>query len=774
LMVPHPRPSIAFFLAASLIGASAVAQLPSSSPKPAWPFAARPTPSALAKPGVAPTPVSTIPTDRAALLAEVASIVAPGVPGAVCAFGPAALALVGGKEGKSALLPVVAATHWEKGRVVAFGHNGYLGELKDAETARLLVNAARWAGGDLQKPKVAVVKSAALLAHLKSSGCNADALEGDGWSGRLGAVRVLVVDAHAIGEKDVEPIAKFVREGGGLVTAATGWGWSSLHPGKSLVADFPANQLLAPSGLVFAEGTPDKTKPSGYTTGGALDLLTASAALDAVLAQSQGKATLGAAQLAQAGASLSQAMRSIPASDKLLLPRLAALRTLPAGNDFPRADKPLKATDALARLLFTQNLELLKQTTPEQIRAHPAGDVFPGAVPKTAARVKAKALSIDTSVPGWHSTGLYAAPGELIRVQVPPAAADKKLAIRIGCHSDALWHLEEWKRPPEISRRDPITQAQATAANPFGGLIYIEVPGECPLGVIAVTIDGAVEAPHFILGKTSALEWKTKLRNAPAPWAELETKKIILTVPSEKIRQLDDPEALMKFWDQVLDAEADLASIPRDRKRPERIVPDVQISAGYMHSGYPIMTWLDKSVEQSLSLAEMKQGSWGHFHELGHNHQQGTWTFDGTTEVTCNLFSLYCMETLCGKPPGQGHDAMKPDAVDKRLRTYLAMGDKFPHWKSDPFLALTMYHQLRAGFGWETYKKVFAEYRDLPKAEQPKNDDEERDQWLVRFSKAAGKNLGPFFEAWGVPTSDSARASIKDLPAWMPADWPKL
>ena len=101
------------------------------------------------------------------------------------------------------------------------------------------------------------------------------------------------------------------------------------------------------------------------------------------------------------------------------------------------------------------------------------------------------------------------------------------------------------------------------------------------------------------------------------------------------------------------------------------------------------------------------------------------------------------------------------------------MTDKFARWKSDPFLALTMYHQLRAAFGWETYKKVFAEYRALPKNERPKNDDEKRDQWLTRFSRATGKNLGPFFEAWGVPTSDSARATLKDLAPWMPSDWPK-
>jgi len=230
----------------------------------------------------------------------------------------------------------------------------------------------------------------------------------------------------------------------------------------------------------------------------------------------------------------------------------------------------------------------------------------------------------------------------------------------------------------------------------------------------------------------------------------------------------------MKFWDLVLDADADLIGIPHDRKRPERIVPDTQISAGYMHSGYPIMTFLDHSVEHSLSTVQMKQGSWGHFHELGHNHQQGDWTFGGTTEVTCNLFSLYVCETLCGLPPGTGHEAMQPDAVAKRLRKHLETRASFERWKDDPFLALTMYNQLRASFGWEPYKKVFAEYRALPKSERPRNDDEKRDQWMVRFSRTVGKNLGPFFETWGVPTSETARASIKDLPAWMPEDWPKL
>lgn len=43
-----------------------------------------------------------------------------------------------------------------------------------------------------------------------------------------------------------------------------------------------------------------------------------------------------------------------------------------------------------------------------------------------------------------------------------------------------------------------------------------------------------------------------------------------------------------------MDSAADLASLPtRSRPRAERVVLDVQISAGWLHSGYPIMGWVE-------------------------------------------------------------------------------------------------------------------------------------------------------------------------------------
>jgi hypothetical protein len=117
----------------------------------------------------------------------------------------------------------------------------------------------------------------------------------------------------------------------------------------------------------------------------------------------------------------------------------------------------------------------------------------------------------------------------------------------------------------------------------------------------------------------------------------------------------------------------------------------------------------------------------------------------------------------------RGHEAIRDRAERaKRIGDFIAKGAPFSEWKDDPFLALMMYIQLYEGFGWKPFEQVFAEYRKVPENERPKTDEAERDQWLVRFSRAVGKNLGPFFEKWGVPTSATARGSLASLSAWMP------
>ena len=716
--------------------------------------------------------------DVEVLLDGVTKIAAPGVPGPLCVFGDGAFAVVTGGAGDSVREPVVAAARMGKGRVVAFGHTDYFNDRvlggNATDTGRLMTNAVRWAAGAAAKPVVGVHGTQGLLGFLKGKGFKTVSLAGTDWPKDLRGVNVLCVDtARLAGKGAVPAVSRFVGAGGGLVAMSLGWGWKQVTH-KDLVTEHAGNRLLGPAGIVWADGTLKHTTDGGYAAGTAPPpLVHAGGALDALDAHAGGKKPLTDADAAQAAAVVTRAVRSLPAGDKVLLPELRRLEKTHQATTVPTAKRPLTAKNPLGRLLLTLQIQQADRAAPETVRAHPAAAEFPGAVPADAPRVT-RTLPIDTRTHGWHSTGLYVAPGEIITVTVVEAAAGKKLAVRIGAHNDRLWHHDRWRRAPQICRQFPIDGPTTRAANAFGGLVYIVVPRGCELGTLTVTIHGAVKAPYYVHGGTDRGAWRATIRSHPAPWAELASKKVILTLPSKVVRDLDDPKDVMDFWNGVMDACAELAAWPLERPRPERYVPDVQISAGYMHAGYPIMTLLDMPpvmVDKARMIANKHGGVWGLFHETGHNHQSRDWTFGGTGEVTVNLFTMYVFETVCGMEATKAHGSISDRSRARKMKAYFA-APEFEKWKRDPFLALIMYIQLKEAFGWDAFKKVFAEYRALPRNERPRSDDDRRDQWMVRLSRTVGRNLGPFFEAWHVPTSAKARASLAGLPKWMPEGFP--
>ncbi len=709
--------------------------------------------------------------DRAFLTQGVKQIGSPGIPGPVCLLNDRAFAVVMGRVDRQQA-PVVAAGRLGKGRVVAFGHEGYFSDLKTADAGRFLLNCTRWAAGGKAKPAVGLRGFGALQAHLKKAGMAVRPLGGGQWSKKLDGLDVVVTSPAGLRPGDVAALRAFVAAGGGVLAGIPAWGWKQLNPGKSLGAELPGNRLFAEAGIVWADGYQRDTASGGFAVGDAMPRMAhAGRALDALAALAEGKGPkLSKQEMALGVSAITRAAMAVPSNEKLFRPRLERLLATQSGKvKLPKPKAPLTDADGLAKVILTMQLRRDLRLTAGQVKAHPAAKHFPGAVPADAKRVTRR-IEIDTAIPAWHSTGLYAAPGELITLTVPPSAANKGLWVRIGCHKDRLWHKSTWSRAPEIIRRFPLKAPATKAANAFGGLVYIEVPGRSKLGKLNVEIAGAVEAPLYVLGKTDLKAWRERIRQRPAPWAEVACDGVIISVPAKHVRALDDPERLMKFWQRVMDACADLATIPRKRARPERYVSDVQISAGYMHSGYPIMTWLDAAPRfVNLKLLSTK-GDWGMFHEMGHNHQSGLWTFGGTGETTCNLFTVYVLETVCGVTGG--HGGIDPGRRKRKIKAHLAAGADFRKWCGDPFLSLAMYLQLKDAFGWGPFKKVFAEYRTLPGRERPKNDAQKRDQWMVRFSKTVGRNLGPFFDAWKMPLTDKAKAAVTDLPEWMPKDFP--
>lgn len=700
------------------------------------------------------------------LLDGVKSLGKCGVPGRIAAWGPDAFPVLLGDVGGDLKAPVVAAATSGPARLVAFGHNGYFGDiLGEGDGWRLMENALRWAANRPKgKLRVGVLDNAGFAALLAKRGFEAENVTALERLDKPPAFEVLCGDIREWGAPDMARVEKFLDAGGGIVSGVTGWGWQQLNAGKSLARDNGGNRVAARFGLSWTDGTVEAAEDGRFHPA-AKDLpwCHAPTALDALTAKTP-PAGFGPREAGMASWTIAQTTTAVPEDDKQFRPRLARLFS---GRTpiVPSETQPLKKDRSLERLQLSIEGDSALAAPPTKVKALPAAAAFPGSVPEKAPRVQ-RIVAIDLAVPRWHSTGLYAAPGDVIEISMPPAAVARNLRVRIGCHADDIAHHDEWRRAPRITREEPLDADSVKVASPFGGPIFVVVPDKAPPEVVQVKFRNVVEAPRFVLGATDPAAWREKLRQQPGPWTELETDKLILTIPSSIARAIEDPTAILERWNVAMDAAADLAGIPTQRPSPERFVCDVQISAGYMHSGYPIMAHLDAAAFTS-DPEKLCVDGWGPFHEVGHNHQVGAWTFDGTGEVTNNVFTLYMYEVACGRKPADD-ERFTADARTKRWKEQKDRKDAFARWKSDPFLALMLYVDVQQEFGWDLYKRVFREYAAMKQSDLPTSDLGRRDEWLVRVSRAAGRDLGPLFTSWGLETSPEARQSLADLPVWLP------
>lgn len=721
----------------------------------------------------------TIADDLSALHAGVKNISSPGSPGQIAIFGRNAFAVV--VDTNPAMNPAVGAGKLSKGRVMAFGHGGYLeAGLKEDDTLLFVKNALIWtanAAKGNQPINVIAHGFPNLKNDLPKDSFTVSDSNGADWVPAFQARTVLVVSPGQITTPVAEKIGKFVEAGGGLVVAMPGWGWLQLNKGKTLDRDFAINQILAKAGLVIADGSLTRK-------GNSIPITKPSLATNSTIAVQQVETWLSGGEAPKPAdvepmrAAIIRMSDAVPATiTEPLMKRLTlAIRKTTLSIPVPTEKKPTTTKDPNSRLLLGLTTQLSMAASIDNIVAHPAAKEFPGNVPFTANRIKkdltlkidstgyiCDGVGVSANVDIWHSTGLYAAPGEVITLTLPLSTINEGLGLRIGCHTDSLWNLTKWERAPEISKH-VVAKGQTTKlANPFGGLVYVTAPRKATIPALKVTIEGAVESPRFVRGKTTLAEWR-EMKKLQAPWAEFEANNLIISTPVANAIMVEDPEALLKFWDEVMDACADLTCVSKKRGRAERLVHDVQISAGYMHSGYPIMCPLGELTKCLDHVKIQREGAWGYFHEIGHNHQQTMWTFDGTTEVTCNLYSLYCYGLFA--PKAELHDAMRPNSIKRNATKYRNGGSKFATWQAEPFVALIMYYQLQQAFGWDAYKKAFTAYQAMPRKDRPKNDAAERDEWLVQISQATGKNLAPFFDHWGIPVTPAAKAKVANLAKW--------
>lgn len=413
---------------------------------------------------------------------------------------------------------------------------------------------------------------------------------------------------------------------------------------------------------------------------------------------------------------------------------------------------------------------------------YPGHESFPGSVPSDAKRiVKTVSIPVQSGKQGLpeyngvflrpHTTGLYVPAGETVTITV--ADLDQFMEAQIGLHNDEVTDLDQITRiGTSLIKKFALKKGSTEIYSPYGGLLMINIADTTSIKVLDVKVEGAVESPYFKLGETTEEEWLSRIRNNPAPWAELATDKIVLTVPSYRIRNLTNPVELMQFWDEVMDADADLAVISRKRTHNERIIVDQDVAHGYMFTARgKIVVPDDESCKWMLDADFMrKNGSWGTFHELGHRHQFFDLEFEGTIEVTVNLFTAYVYDKVLHKGL-YNHENIpdRPTAIAKII-AFLRDKPSYEKWQENPFLALSMYIQIIDQFGWQPILDAYKIYRNLPTSEYPQTNPEKCDLWFDTICKTTNRNLTDFFKVWQIPVSAKAQQNVSALKTWFPEE----
>ncbi|MGX5817744.1 M60 family metallopeptidase [Chitinophaga lutea] len=395
-------------------------------------------------------------------------------------------------------------------------------------------------------------------------------------------------------------------------------------------------------------------------------------------------------------------------------------------------------------------------------------------------KVMSPSLRISAPPGNWISTGLYAAPGELVRVVVPPDS--EGLAVQIGAHTDNVSNKTPLIRPGVIFTRKILLPGVNYVRNIYGGTVYL-IPSAPTPKKIKVLFSNVVKSPDFVLGKTTDAEWKAMLRASNVPVFEMRSERFIITMYRKVMLGMLErfnAQQVMEEWDEAIELDyngwyglEDDPADPRDQApaTPHRFVLDVQISLGSGHSGYPCMAYMDWHSD-FIDVDLITTGaSWGPFHEIGHNFQMGSmWSWGGADdlgEVSNNLFVFKIADRHGRKPPR----IYTGDFVAVALAHAKTTGAKRFSSVTNVFGRLVPFVQLfqRYGYGMMTA---------LSKAARRENrvpiiDEVRKNFFFVQASLYAKVNLKPFFDQWGIEVSPSAVEQVRHLPLLTEKVWEK-
>lgn len=455
------------------------------------------------------------------------------------------------------------------------------------------------------------------------------------------------------------------------------------------------------------------------------------------------------------------------------------------------------------------------------LKKHPSADGQYGAVKGTDNAVE-KEIILDPLYRSLHTTGLYLPAGEPVTIKVEGLAAGQSIGITLGSNNTLAWRgsvsndalaatgqdyrtvnyhnktsdyffkqadlvtaygkffdynnsesspflQSQWKRQ---NARAPWTSCDFifnenktyTFGFAYGGLIQINMRNA--FSQVKVTITGAVETPHYILGVTTPEYFGTYLKDAPGVIAALDTENGILTGPTGELGNsycnymrtvsADEIDQLAMLWHSFLTVNETFTGGTYNRHN--KVMFDWHVPAGAAVSlgnySFAMPTgWFGAAMNYRSLLAT---GTWGTLHEIGHNHGSAygqIWGFGTPQEgevrnnaLTLLSYILFCDVGTTIRMGGGAEHGAYANPYNTLSETLARKGTITDFANAGYFPALGMYANIMHSFGAKKFYELLYTYKTQPSyIPQGNTVGNKRSDFAYRCSLIYGMNFYSYF-----------------------------
>ncbi|MBW4201861.1 M60 family metallopeptidase [Enterobacter cloacae subsp. cloacae] len=372
-----------------------------------------------------------------------------------------------------------------------------------------------------------------------------------------------------------------------------------------------------------------------------------------------------------------------------------------------------------------------------------------------------------------QSTGYMVKKGEVLVIDLEyPADVKPTVELFVSQPDDRTYKFSH-------AYRKPLARGENIITSEKGGIVYFALFSNPVKGDIKVNLESGGEPfPRYSLGVNRDQDWTSMLDAYPdSPYVELLSNKVMLTLRKDKAIQFipsTGPDTMLKDWDNIIGlaekqyglTEENTTSVNQKIAHRFHWVDGISLPGvdnpdgctGYMNAWtWRLQTCSDEAIGDVVNHKTLTTNAWGAWHELGHQFQMKPMTWDGLTEVTVNLTSLYMQRSF-----GLASRLETSGEWDKKIFPYLKQSNKDFN-SQGVFTKLGMFWQLDLTFGNDFYSRLGKLYRELPTAQQPTTSVQKIQKFILETSRVAGYDLTPFFKQWGLNPSTETLNTISQL-----------